>query len=173
MTCDSACAPMFTAPIFASISLKWSSFAWNASRAACCAARTSSLRLRILAASVTPGTETRNLSRNSVSIRAVPLVSILRIDDQFVGELGDGLLDHPQRLCLELLAPLEREQAQRVDDFPLLVHHIVVFEELLPRLEVLELDALLGLPDGRGHPGVGNDLVFLGARAVHDACDAI
>src|SRR2546421_8830826 len=119
MTCDRACAPMFTAPIFPSISLKWSSFAWNASRAACCAACTSSSRLRILAGSVTPGTETRNLSRNSVSIRAR---SHWWASFVLIGEHGDGLFDHPQRLRLELLAPLEREQAQRVDDFPLLVH---------------------------------------------------
>src|SRR6185437_7958179 len=43
----------------------------------------------------------------------------------------------------------------------------------LARLEVLQLDALLRLSDGRGHPVVGDDLVFLGAGAIHDARDAI
>ncbi len=105
--------------------------------------------------------------------RAVPRVDILRTANQLVGQFGDGLLHHAQRLRLELLPALEREQPQRVDHLPLLVHHIVVLEELFARLEVLQLDALLRLPDGGRHPRVGDDFVFLGAGAIHDARDAI
>ena len=79
--------------------------------------------------------------------RPVPLLGVLGLDQQ----LGHGplqrRLDHPERFGLELLAPLEREQPQRVDDLALLVHHVVVLEQALAALEVLLLDPLLRLLD--------------------------
>ena len=82
-------------------------------------------------------------------------------------------LDHPPRLGLELLAPLEREQPQRVDHLALLVHHVVVLEQPLPALEVLQLDPLLRLLDGARDQAAGDDLALLGAALVHPARDAV
>ena len=82
-------------------------------------------------------------------------------------------LDHPPRLGLELLAPLEREEPQRVDHFALLVHHVVVLQQPLPLLEVLQLDPLLRLPDGAGHQAAGDYLALLGAALVHPARDPV
>src|SRR2546430_15234815 len=84
-----------------------------------------------------------------------------------VRETLDRRLDHMQGFRLQLLASLEGELPQRVDHLALLVHHVVVLEELLAGLEVLQLDALLGLADGARDPGVGDDFPFLGAGAVH------
>src|SRR5260370_177852 len=76
-------------------------------------------------------------------------------------------------LGLGRLAPLQREQPQPVDPLALLVHPVVLLEQLFPGLEVLEFYALLGLADGAGHPGVGDDFALLGAGAVHPARDPV
>src|SRR5262249_60390925 len=63
--------------------------------------------------------------------------------------------------------------AQPVDDLPLLVHHVVVLEEMLADLEVPGLDALLRRADGAGDELVLDRLALLHAQAVHDALDAL
>ena len=82
-------------------------------------------------------------------------------------------LDHPARLGLQLLAPLQREEPQRVDHLALLVHHVVVLEQPLPLLEVLQLDPLLRLLDGPGDQAAGDDLALLRPALVHPAGDAV
>ncbi len=69
------------------------------------------------------------------------------------------------------IGPFENLPALLVDDGALLVHHLVVFQDVLADLEVLTLD--LGL---RGTDGTGDDLRFdrhvLGnVEPVHDALD--
>ena len=76
-------------------------------------------------------------------------------------------LDHPARFGLQLLAPLQREEAQRVDDLPLLIHHVVVLQQPLALLEVLQLDPLLRLLDGPGDQAAGDDLALLRPALVH------
>ena len=92
-------------------------------------------------------------------------------------ELDDGALerglDHPPRLGLELLSPLEREQPQRVDHLPLLVHHVVVLQQPLPLLEVLQLNPFLGVLDRPGDQRVGNHLSFFRSGPVHPASDPV
>ncbi len=85
----------------------------------------------------------------------------------------DRRFDHPLRFAAELLAAVEREGTQRVDDLTLLVHHVVVLEQPLARLEVLELDALLGLLDGARDQRVGEHLTLLGAHRIHQLCDSL
>ena len=84
-----------------------------------------------------------------------------------------ALLDHLERLALELLAALQRERAQRVDHLALLVHHVVELEQPLARLEVLHLDALLRLLDGARDERVREHLAFLRAHAIHQLRDAL
>ncbi len=76
-------------------------------------------------------------------------------------------LDHPACFGLELLTPLQREEPQRVDDLPLLIHHVVVLQQPLALLEVLQLDPLLGLLDGPGDQTSSDDLALLRPALVH------
>src|SRR5207247_11457616 len=85
-----------------------------------------------------------------------------------VDEVRDRGVYHPLRLGLQLFPALERVQSLRVDDLALLVHDVVELQQLLSRLEILELDALLRLADGGCDPRMGNDLTLFGAGAVHD-----
>src|SRR5207302_8286118 len=66
--------------------------------------------------------------------------------------------------ALEHLAPL------LVHDLALLVHHVVVLDDVLAGIEVHTLDFLLGAGDGTGNPWV---LDGLDIEAVHQAPDAI
>src|SRR2546426_12573829 len=76
-------------------------------------------------------------------------------------------------LFRSLFPALERIQPLRVDDFALLVHDVIELQQLLARLEVLQLDALLRLADRRGHPRMRDDLALFGPGAVHDASDPV
>ena len=109
----------------------------------------------------------------SLDQRPVPLDRILVGTGHLGGEARGRALDHAQRLGLELFPALEREQPQRVNHFPLLVHHVVELEQALPGLEVLQLDAFLGLADGARHPGVGDDLALFDQRPRAAALEAL
>jgi hypothetical protein len=74
---------------------------------------------------------------------------------------------------LEILSPLQGEEAEVVDHLPLLVHDVVVVQQLLPGLEVVPLHPLLGPLDGLGDQAVGDDLPLLGAPLVHGLGDAL
>ncbi|CFS03545.1 Uncharacterised protein [Mycobacterium tuberculosis] len=72
---------------------------------------------------------------------------------------GDDIADHVQRLVLEVFA-FEDAPALGVDDLALLVHHLVVFEDVLADLKVLLLDLGLGALDGPGdHLGFDRHVV--------------
>src|SRR5262249_53772099 len=79
-----------------------------------------------------------------------------------------GPLEHALLLALTL----QDVAAEAVDDLSLLVHHVVVFEEVLADLEVARLHALLGGADGPGDQLVLDRLAFLHAQPLHDALDA-
>ena len=63
--------------------------------------------------------------------------------------------------------------AEAVDDFALLVHHVVVFERALADLEVVLLDALLGLADGAVEQRVLQLLAFFEAHLLHVLDDLV
>ena len=73
----------------------------------------------------------------------------------------------------QLDAAFEQLAAQRVDALALLVHHVVVFEEVLADGEVLRLDLLLRAGDGVGHHLVLDRHAFFHAEALHQPGDAI
>ncbi len=80
-----------------------------------------------------------------------------------VGDLVLGDVD----LALEDLA------AQRVDALTLLVHHVVVLEQVFADREVLAFDLLLGALDGAGdHSVLDRDALFH-SQTLHQAGDAI
>ena len=67
----------------------------------------------------------------------------------------------------------QRVEAHVVDHFALLVHHVVVLEQVLANVEVVLLDPLLGSLDGAGDHAVLDGLAFLHAQFGHDAGDAV
>ena len=81
-----------------------------------------------------------------------------RVDDLLLGEVD---------LALENLA------AQRVDALTLLVHHVVVFEEVFADGEVLRLDLLLRTLDGARHHAVLDGNAFFHAEPLHQAGDPL
>ena len=60
-----------------------------------------------------------------------------------------------------------------VDRLPLLVHHVVVLEQVLADLEVAALDLLLGALDGARHHAVLDRLALLHAELAHQPLDAV
>ena len=76
----------------------------------------------------------------------------------------------------DVLAPFpafEDGAAQRVDRLALLVHHVVVLEQVLADLEVVRLDLLLrALDRARDHARLDR-LAFLHAQPLHQALDAV
>ena len=67
----------------------------------------------------------------------------------------------------------ENLAAQRVDALTLLVHHVVVFEQVLADGEVLRFDLLLRALDGARHHAVLDRHAFFHAEPLHQARDAI
>ena len=60
-----------------------------------------------------------------------------------------------------LIHPFEQSPPQSVDRFALLVHHIVVLEQMFARFEVLPFHGLLrGLDAARNHPGFDGHALF-------------
>ena len=68
---------------------------------------------------------------------------------------------------------LEQLATQRVNALALLVHHVVVFEEVLADGEVLGFDLLLRARDGVGHHLVLDRDALFHAEALHQARDAV
>ena len=68
---------------------------------------------------------------------------------------------------------LEQLTSQRVDALALLVHDVVVLEQMFADGEVLRLDLLLRARDGVGHHLVLDGDAFLHAEPLHQAGDAI
>ena len=84
---------------------------------------------------------------------------------------GDVFRD-AQRIIF-LFFSFERGAANRIDRLALLVHHVVVFEQVFARLEVLRFDGLLRVFDAPRNQ-LGLDGHALGhAQAVHQRLDAL
>ena len=79
---------------------------------------------------------------------------------QVLDGLGDVLLGHDVEALLE-------------DDLALVIHHVVVLEDLLADVEVARLDLLLRHLQGLVHPGMGDRLAFLQAERLQDAVHAL
>src|SRR5262245_20797569 len=82
-------------------------------------------------------------------------------------------LAHPLEDRLFLALVLETLTTHPVDDLPLLVHHVVVLEEVLADLEVARLHALLGRADRPRDELVLDRLALLHAELVHDSLDPL
>ena len=87
---------------------------------------------------------------------------LARVDDVFLPSSSWNLI-LPSRICA----------AQRVDVLALLVHHVVVLEQMLADGEVLRLDLLLRALDGPGDHAVLDRHAFFHAEPLHQAGDAV
>ena len=76
-------------------------------------------------------------------------------------------------LVLDANLALEQLAAQRVDVLALLVHDVVVFEEVLSGAEVLRLDLLLRALDRLGDHAVLDGNAVFHPQPLHEAGDAI
>ena len=90
-------------------------------------------------------------------------------------EIGAGIDLAAVRLgvLVEAYGALEQLPPQRVDVLALLVHDVVVLEQVLPDGEVLRLDLLLGALDGAGHHLVLDGHTLFHAQPLHEPGDAI
>src|SRR5438874_5345036 len=69
-------------------------------------------------------------------LRHVPLVWMLVARAISVDQFAREIFGDSERIIL-LVTSFERRAADRINRFPLPVHHIVIFEEMFARLEVL------------------------------------
>src|SRR3954467_9498124 len=108
-----------------------------------------------------------------------------QLDDEVLDEIeevlllvlpGDHLLVPGLLLGLRILGEPDEGNAgtggedflaHSVDRLALLVHHVVVLEEVLADVEVLSLDPLLRALDGLRQPGMLDGLVLLDAERLH------
>ena len=106
--------------------------------------------------------------------RFVELLLVLGVAArEAVGHRGaHELLQHAADLALQVLA-VQHLPSLAVDDLALLVHDVVVFQDVLTGLEVAAFNGFLGLLDGAGeHLGVQRG-VLIHLEAVHHAHDAL
>lgn len=82
------------------------------------------------------------------------------------------MLDHAHDILTQVLAE-EDLAALAVHDFTLLVHDIVILEDVLADVEVACLDLLLSVLDGIRDELVFDWLILVHAELVHDARDAV
>ena len=84
----------------------------------------------------------------------------------------DDVVDHREDVVLEVLARQDLA-ALAVHDFALLVHDVVVFEDVLADVEVARLDLLLRVLDGVRDELVLDGLVLFHAELIHDLRHAV
>src|SRR5258706_30373 len=84
----------------------------------------------------------------------------------------DQAIDHRQQVGAGVGA-LEDLATLAVDDLALLVHDVVVLDDVAARIEVVALDARLGALDLAGHHARLDGGVLVDAQAVHDALHAL
>src|SRR5436190_692424 len=102
----------------------------------------------------------------------VPVLGMRALGGVAVEGADHEVID-PFRDVVGLALAVQDLAAHAVDDLALLVHHVVVLEEMLANLEVVVLDALLGGGDGARHELVLDRLALLHAQALHDPLDAL
>ena len=84
---------------------------------------------------------------------------------------GGDVLGHLRDVVLEVVARQD-VAAPAVDDLALLIHHVVVFEQMLADVEVVAFDLALRVGDGAGDQAVLDRHAFFHAEAGHQALDA-
>ena len=102
----------------------------------------------------------------------VPGVGVLVVGAAQVEELLDDALHHLHDALL-LVAALEQLAAHAVYRLALLVHHVVVFQEVFAGLEILHFDGFLGLGDALGDELALDRHVLFHTQAEHEVLHAL
>ncbi len=105
-------------------------------------------------------------------LRDVPLFRMLVLRAECFHEFAGDILGDAQRVIFLFLA-FEGGAANRINRFALLVHHVVVLEQVFARLEVLRLDGHLRVFDAPGNQFGFDGNAFGHAQAVHQRLDAL
>jgi len=100
-------------------------------------------------------------------------VRVNRGVEQVTRDRHDVVVRRDALALLELDVALEQLPAQRVDVLPLLVHHVVVLEQVLADGEVLRFDLALGALDRPGDHLVLDGHALFHAQPLHQSRDAI
>jgi hypothetical protein len=105
------------------------------------------------------------------------------VEDGLLDVAGDSLVygDLPDLACrlavfVEFLGPVDAEQellAQLVDRLALLVHDVVVFEQVLAHVEVSLFDLSLRVLNAARDPRMDDGLVVRHPHALHEGLDAV
>ncbi len=102
----------------------------------------------------------------------VPLVGERLIRDELLHGFVEHVVNHFERVFLEIRL-VECSLPLSVNDLALLVHHVIVLEEMFADFEVVRFDAFLRGLDGFADERVLDGLVLLDAEPVHHAHDAV
>src|SRR4051794_15128630 len=102
----------------------------------------------------------------------VPFLRVGLLGAVEVQQPVDDVLDDAHHVVAPF-APFEDVAAKLVDRLALLVHHVVVFEEVLADLEIPSLDLGLGALDRLADHAVLDRLPLFHAEAAHDPLDAV
>ena len=108
-----------------------------------------------------------------VRIHVAPAVGLDGLVDRALTEGEHVLVRVDFLVLLDGDRAFEQLPAQRVDVLALLVHHVVVLEQVLADGEVLRLYLLLRPFDGLGHHAVLDRHALFHAEPVHQPLDAV
>ena len=100
----------------------------------------------------------------------VPLVGMLVFGREFVEEAAEDSADVVLEDELALVDAFEQLAAQAVDGFALLVHDVVVLEQVFARFEVLRFDGFLRGLDAVGDHASTRWARLLPCRGARAAC---
>ena len=104
-------------------------------------------------------------------LRGIPLAGMLLARAIRVDEVERDIVGFSENV-LALILAFERGAANRVNRFALLVHHVVVFEQVFASVEVLRFDGFLRLFDAARDEFRFDGHAFGHAEAEHQRFDA-
>ena len=105
-------------------------------------------------------------------LRGVPLIGMLFARAECIDQLNRHIFRNAQHV-IALVLTLQRRAPNPINGFALLVHHIVVFQQMFARIEVLRLHGLLRAFDlSRNQPGL-NRHAFRHSQPEHQRLHAL
>src|SRR6266851_1748610 len=105
-------------------------------------------------------------------LRGVPLIGMLLAGAESVNEFARDVFGDAENV-IALVFAFERGPPDGVNRLALLVHHVVVFEQVLAGVEVLGFDGFLRVFDAAGDELGLDGHAFSHAQAVHEGLDAL
>ena len=114
------------------------------------------------------GLQRNGAEQGLIQTDQIPVVLILIVANQAVYHIFNGIGEHLIDGVTHTLA-IQYPAALRVDDLTLLIHNLVILQQILTNTEVVALNLLLSLLDGIGKHLMLNLLIFRHAQGVENA----